>query len=191
MSVERPVEVVPGMQMIADPSGYLVVAPEVSRAVSAVVRRRAGVVRHALVMVPSGPGEFVTSHAAPDWLFGALAPELREALADVDECAAEAREEGLPVPTGETITRAKELLRQLYRIRACRFEVYPLRAGEIAIDAPGPQGRSVVVVCEPDGGAVCSVNLDGCHRRAVYDGCSARLLLPDAFVKQALEALDG
>ncbi len=120
-----------------------------------------------------------------------IQPELREVLADADECVAEAREEGFQVPADETIARAKELLQQLYRIRECRFEVYPLRAGEVAIDAPGPQGRSVLVVCEPDGGAVCSVNLDGCHRRAVYDACSAKLVLPDAFVRQALEALDG
>ena len=116
--------------------------------------------------------------------------DLREALADLDECVAEAQEEGVLVPTKETVGRARRLLAQLYAIHPCRFEVYPLHDGEVTIDAPGRNGRSVVLVCEPQGGVLCSVNLDGSHRRAVYDRESAATL-PDGFVREALLALDA
>lgn len=116
--------------------------------------------------------------------------DLRDALVDLDDCVAEAREAGLLPPADETLGHARRLLEQLYAIRRCRFEVYPLHDGEVAIDAPGPDGRSVVVVCEAQGGVLCSVNLDGRHRRAVYDRDSAAVL-PDGFVREALIALDA
>ena len=78
----------------------------------------------------------------------------------------------------------------MYELRRCRFEVYPTQAGDEAVSAPGGHGRSVIVVCDAEGGVLCSVNLNGQHRRAVYDSRSATAL-PDGFVQEALAALDA
>ena len=191
----RFVQALGGAEVILDALGYPLVAPAVSggghvAGLAVVWPPPCDAVTQPVVLgIRSGSAELITGDAVRDLLFGAL--DLEEALADAEECVAEAREEAVAVPSAVTIARSKALLRKLYRIRPCRFEVYPLRAGEVAIDAPGPYGRSVLVVCEPDGGAVCSVNLDGYHRRAVYDAPTAKIVLPDGFVREALQALDA
>ena len=116
--------------------------------------------------------------------------DLRAALADLGDVVQEARDEGFQEPSDEARRIAERLLRSLYRLRPCRFEVYPTQDGEVAVCAPGGHGRSVLVVCGPEGGVLCSVNLNGRHRRAVYDAASAAAL-PDGFVREALDALDA
>ena len=59
--------------------------------------------------------------------------------------------------------------------------------GEIAIDVPGGPGRSVLLLCGSDGGALCSVNMNGAHRRARYSDARG---LPDGFVSDALAELE-
>ena len=49
---------------------------------------------------------------------------------------------------------------------------------EIAIDAPGGHGRSVLLLCDSEGGTLCLVNMNGNHRRARYDTTNT---LPDGF----------
>ena len=51
------------------------------------------------------------------------------------------------------------------------------------IDAPGGHGRSVLLLCDSEGGALCLVNMNGAHRRARYSDAD---LLPDGFVREAL-----
>ena len=116
-----------------------------------------------------------------------LHPNLREALQDLDEAGDEAREEGFPAPSDTASGNARRLLRAMYRILPRRFEVYPMPDGEIAIDVPGGRGRSVILLCEPDGGALCLVNMNGRHRRARYTDPHD---LPDGFVREALEELE-
>ena len=116
-----------------------------------------------------------------------LYPNLREALQDLDMAEDEAREEGFPVPSDTALGNARRLLRTMYRILPRRFEVYPTPDGEIAIDVPGGPGRSVLLLCEPDGGALCSVNMDGAHRRERYSNTHG---LPDEFVRDALAELE-
>lgn len=110
-------------------------------------------------------------------------PELRDALRDLDEAKDEAREEGFPAPSDTALGDARRLLRTMHRMLPRRFEVYPMPDGEIAIDVPGDGGRSVILLCEPDGGALCLVNMNGRHRRARYSDTD---LLPDGFVREAL-----
>lgn len=128
----------------------------------------------------------VDSSAFPLEKAGDLHPDLRDALRDLDEARNEAREEGFPAPSDAALGNARRLLHAMYRMLPRRFEVYPMPDGEIAIDISGGPGRSVLLLCEPDGGALCSVNMDGAHRRARYSRMRG---LPDGFVRDALAEL--
>ena len=113
-------------------------------------------------------------------------PELRDALRDLDEVAAEAREEQFVAPSGTALANARRLLPEVYRISPRRYEVYPTPDGEVAIDAPRGHGRSVLLLCDSEGGALCLVNMNGAHRRAHYSDAAR---LPDGFVREALTEL--
>ena len=109
---------------------------------------------------------------------------LLAALHDLSEVKDEAREENYQVPSTEAISHAGRILRAIYQGHPRRFEVYPTQDGEVAIDACHPKyPRSVLILCASDGSARCLVNLDGHHRRAVYDAAET---LPDAFTQEAL-----
>ena len=112
--------------------------------------------------------------------------DLSEALRDLREAKDEAREEGFPAPFDAAARNARRLLRAMYRISPRRFEVYPTPDGEVAIDAPGGFGRSVLLLCDSGGGALCSVNMDGAQRRARYSDTRG---LPDGFVREVLAEL--
>ena len=117
----------------------------------------------------------------------ALVPsDLRAAMCDLDDAVNEAREDDFPEPSQRALKIAKRLLRDLYRLHPCRLETYPTPDGEIALVVPGGFGRSVVLLCDSDGGVLCLVNLNGEHRRARYSNAT---MLPDGFVREALEAL--
>ena len=109
--------------------------------------------------------------------------KLADALADLMRSPDEAREEGLPVPSDKALQNGEHVLREMYSIWPRRFEVYPMQEGEIAIDAPSGKGRSVMVLCDSQGGALCSVNLGSGHRRAHY---SDARMLPDGFLREAI-----
>ena len=111
------------------------------------------------------------------------ATALRAALHDLDAASDEANEEEFPAPSATALANARRLLQAVYRISPRRFEVYPTPDGEVAIDAPGEAGRSVLLLCDSDGGALCSVNINGAHCRTRYPDAS---LLPDGFVREAL-----
>ncbi len=113
--------------------------------------------------------------------------DLYAALHDLRQATEEAAEEGFPVPSENALASANRLLREMYRVSRRRFEVYPTQDGEVAIDAPGGYGRSVVLLCNSEGGALCLVNMNGEHRRARY---STTEMLPDGFVREALAELD-
>ena len=112
---------------------------------------------------------------------------LVSALHDLQEATDEAHEEGFPPPSDVALENADRFLREMYRISPRRFEVYPTPDGEIAIDAPGGHGRSVLVLCDSEGGALCLVNMNGDHRRARY---STTERLPDGFMREALAELE-
>ena len=113
--------------------------------------------------------------------------DLQAALSDLDGALDEACEEEFDTfPSDEVINNARRILQQMYEMHRCRFEVYPTQYGEIAISASAENQRSVLVICDKDGGALCSVNLSGLHRRAIYDSAET---LPDGFVREALAEL--
>ena len=117
-----------------------------------------------------------------------IPPDLAEALADLDNVADEANEEGFDPPPNDVIPTARGLLRNMYRLRPKRFEVYPTPEGEIAIVAPSGLRRSVMALCDPKGGVLCMVNLNGNHRRARYPNANG---LPDGFFREALADLEA
>lgn len=112
--------------------------------------------------------------------------DLRAALRDLDAAEGEALEEGFPIPSRMARENARRLLQAMHRISGRRLEVYPTPDGEVAIDAPGGQGRSVLLLCDSEGGALCLVNMNGKHRRARYADSNG---LPDGFVREALAEL--
>ena len=120
-------------------------------------------------------------------LIGHWYTDLRDALHDLDQAREEAREDEFPAPSEKTLRNARRLLHAMYRISPRRFEVYPTPDGEIAVDAPGGPGCSVLLLCDPDGGALCLVNMNGAHRRARYSDTRG---LPDGFVREALSELE-
>ena len=120
-------------------------------------------------------------------LAGGLYPDLCDALRDLEGVRNEAREEGFPVPSDTALRNARRLLHEMYKISLRRFEVYPTPDDEVAIDAPGGFGHSVLLLCGSDGGALCLVNMDGAHRRARYSDTHG---LPDGFVRDALAELE-
>ena len=133
------------------------------------------------------------SRAISPWMIdridigGVRSSELRDALLDLDNAVAEAREEDYPIPSDTAISNARRLLIAMYAIYPHRFEVYPTQDGEMAIDATGGFGRSVLLLCESSGGALCLVNMNGRHRRAQYPDS---VWLPDGFIREALQELE-
>ena len=114
--------------------------------------------------------------------------DLCAALHDLRQATEEASEEGFPTPSDNALANANRLLKEMYGISRRRFEVYPIQDGEIAIDAPVGCGRSVLLLCDSQGGALCLVNMNGKHRRARY---SSTEMLPDGFVREALTELES
>lgn len=113
---------------------------------------------------------------------------LETALNDLYESKAEACEENYPIPSDKALEDAGRLMKAMYRISPRRYEVYPTLDGEIAIDAPGGYNRSVLLLCDSEGGALCLVNMNGNHRHARY---SSSERLPDGFIREALAELEA
>ena len=114
--------------------------------------------------------------------------ELADAMRDLRDAVAEAREEGFPAPSELAMANAERLLKEMYGISARRFEVYPTPDGEIAIDAPDGKGQSVLLLCDSDGGALCLANLRDGHVQSSYATADT---LPDEFLRKVLVALEG
>ena len=132
--------------------------------------------------VPSPSSDIVS----PEKFIRRGPPELADALDDLNQARQESQDEGYPTPSDAAIANAHRLLREMSDILPRRFEVYPTQDGEIAIDAPAGHGRSVILLCDSDGGALCLVNNDGDHRRARYSNANK---LPDGFLREALDEL--
>lgn len=115
-----------------------------------------------------------------------MAKDLRAAMCDLNDAVNEAQEDEFPKPSQRALKTSKRLLGELYSLYPCRLETYPTPDGEIALVVPGGFGRSVLLLCDSDGGVLCLVNLDGQHRRARYSTAS---MLPDGFVREALSEL--
>ena len=123
------------------------------------------------------------SDVALDWSVQPTSDDLKATLVDLDAVIDEAREEDYPEPSATALENARCLLPKVYSLRPCRFEVSPTADGDVLIYVRTPRQRSVIILCDSRGGALCSVDLDGQHRCAEYDSIAT---LPDGFVREAL-----
>lgn len=90
-------------------------------------------------------------------------------------------------PSELALSNAERLLKAMYEISSRHFEVYPTPDGEIAIDAPNGDRQSVLLLCGPDGGAMCLANLHDGHHSTSYPNADT---LPDGFLRKSLKALE-
>ena len=116
-----------------------------------------------------------------------LPAPLANALCDLDELKDEADEEGIEPPSESAIANANRLLRAIYDILPRQYLVELLPEGIIAITVPGGFRHSVMLLCESDSSALCSVNMSGKHRRKRYAHADQ---LPDRFLSEALSELE-
>ena len=110
------------------------------------------------------------------------------AMADLQEAADYARDEGFAIPTSAAFDNAGRLLSEIHKISSLHLEVYPTPDGEIAVHVPNRKGRSVVLLCGSDGDALCLANLESGHRRKKYPSADT---LPDKFLRQAFMDLES
>ena len=136
--------------------------------------------------LPSSPFLVGLEHSSEDAKEDDLPVLLANALRDLDELNDEAVEEGIEPPSESTIANADRLLRVIYDILPRQYLVELLPEGIIAITVPGGFQRSVMLLCESDSGALCSVNMSGKHRRKRYAHADQ---LPDRFLSEALSEM--
>lgn len=124
----------------------------------------------------------VAHEKAAEKEFSKVPPNLTDALADLHAAREEAADEEFTSPSDLTLQNAERLLRAMHEILPCRYEVYPMPDGEIAIDAPMALGISIVAMCEPDGNALCFVHTDQSKERRRFPIAE----LPNDFLRHAL-----
>ena len=117
-----------------------------------------------------------------------LTQAFQDALTDLRQAPEEAQDEGFPAPSQVSLSNAEHLLKKMFSIQPQRFHVYPMPEGEVAIDAANGRGSSVIVLCEGDGGALCSVNVRGAYRSKRY---GAGEELADGFLRDGLREVEG
>ncbi len=113
--------------------------------------------------------------------------ELGEALHDLRSSIEEAQEEEFPIPSGIAMENAEQFIRDMYALSPRRLEVYPTPDGEIAVVAPSP-GRSVMILCDSDGGGLLMAHLGGGNWRARYSNARD---IPPFLVRRAISGLDA
>ena len=106
-----------------------------------------------------------------------------EALEQLDAIEADAAEMGYEAPQDAVVSAARRILGEMYSVSHLSFDAYSMSGGRVAIGVDGGVGRSMIVICEPEGSALCVVTVGSRSRRARYDDSS---FLVDDFVKQGL-----
>ena len=109
-----------------------------------------------------------------------------EALASLENIGQDASSMGHPVPDEAAVEEARRILQAMHDYRQLSYDAYSMADGRVGIGVNGGPGRSMILVCEPAGKALCAITVDRVSRRARYDDSS---FLPDDFVKQGLRQL--
>ena len=113
------------------------------------------------------------------------ASELQTALDDLAHVREEAQIEQFPIPPQSLVDEAERLIRKLYSIYPARYEVSADPDGAVAIDVRNGCGQWILLLCEPDGGALVLTNLEIDERRR-YPLEDEML---DSFLRNALDLL--
>ena len=111
---------------------------------------------------------------------------ISEAIANLDDIGADAREMGYEVPSAEVVAEAKRILLEMNAYRKSSYDAYAMSDGRVGVAVDGSYGNSMLLVCEPGGTALCVVTENLVSRHAEYETSS---FLPDDFVRQALRKL--
>lgn len=109
--------------------------------------------------------------------------QLAQALKELDEVPAEAREEQLAPPTEAAMNAARGRLPKLHAASPCDYAVYPDNDGGVCIDARGTRSSIVVIWCLADGSIVCNTIIDYAPNSAKYGNAAE---LPNEFMAAAL-----
>ena len=117
-----------------------------------------------------------------------ISSDLSDALRDLYDVQEAAQEEGNVAPDDDTVKRAEDILRALYRVSPRPFSIYAMPEGDVAIDADSPEGTKLVVMCDPDGTARCLVYINDALERREYGDPS---VIPDSFIVEALKQTQG
>lgn len=110
-----------------------------------------------------------------------------EASEGLDSIASDAVDMGYEIPEESVVSEASRILGEMRSYRALSFDAYSMSGGRVGIDVNGGVGRSMIVVCEPGGSALCVVTVGGDARRARYE--NSRFLVDD-FVRQGLRDMN-
>ena len=111
-----------------------------------------------------------------------------EALKGLENIGEDALSMGYAVPDAVVVEEARRILHAMHDYRQLPCDAYSMSDGRVGIGVNGGLGRSILLVCEPGGKALCVVTIDRVSRRARYDDSS---FLPDDFVKQGLRQLSS
>ena len=129
-------------------------------------------------------GTIVKETDPDDQLRDTVLDSILKELIDLEN---ETFEEGSPPPSPIALAHAGRLIHEMYRLLPRQFLIDSMPEEGVAISVTGGYKSSVLLVCEPDGGALCSVNMNGEHRRARYTNAE---VLPDGFLREALAELE-
>ena len=112
---------------------------------------------------------------------------LRDALDALYEVKTVAQEEDCDEPSDLAINNAEAVLRQMFRMSARVYDIYPMGGGEVAIDA-GNRVRRIGVFCYPDGRMQYVVLLDDERKDIRKDDVQD---IPIDLLDRALNQLDS
>ena len=108
---------------------------------------------------------------------------IADAIACLDDIASDAHDMGYQVPAVGVVAETRRILQEMHKYRSASYDAYSMSEGRVGIGVDGEFGKSMLVVCEPEGTALCVVTVNRVSRHARYDDSS---FLPDDFVKQGL-----
>ncbi len=117
----------------------------------------------------------------PDWV--------DQALRQLRGINAEARTEGLLIPTSRAKASARSIIKNISVAGLPVPAVYPTEDGEVAIYfTPRSPGAGVLILCESGGAYACFSSIGGNNQRARYFERTGAFV-PGAFVKDELRKL--
>ncbi len=108
---------------------------------------------------------------------------ISDAIASLDNITSDAQDMGYTVPEAAVVAEARRILLEMHDYRSASYDAYSMSDGRVGIGVDGEFGKSMLVVCEPGGTALCVVTANRVSRHARYGDSS---FLPDDFVKQGL-----
>ena len=106
----------------------------------------------------------------------------------LNEAVVEAQEEGYGKPSGAAIESALKVSSALPDSVLGDHPNLSATSEEVSLHLHGRKNHSVLLLFESSGRVRCLVNLNGVHRRAIYDSDET---LPDGFVREALGDVHG